>query len=276
MKLYWVNSFTTTLFKGNPAGVCISNQPLAEETMQAVAKELGLSETAFCVQQPNGHWQIRFFTPTTEVPLCGHATLASAHILWTERYAHPEFPLHFKALDQQTLEVTLKENVIEMVFPEKPLKQAKSNETKLYENIIQAPIQQLYQTTDKEKFIAILENESLVQNIVVNLETLKQQEGMGVVVTAQAAPNKPYQVVSRYFAPQIGIDEDPVTGVAHCAIGPYWIDSLKKDQIIAYQASTRGGMMQVRRHTNNQVVLSGQAVTLFGGAASANLLKGLT
>jgi PhzF family phenazine biosynthesis protein len=267
MKLFWVNSFTTEAFSGNPAGVCISDTPLDEKQMQSIATELNLSETAFTHQLPNGHWQLRWFTPTTEVPLCGHATLATAHILWTEQLAHIEFPIVFKTLSVSNLNISLSGHGITLAFPKKPLVESSKNKNEI-ESILGKPIQKLFQTLDKERWVAVLNHPSDVELATPDLKKLKQLEGMGLVITAKADSTKNYEIVSRYFAPQIGIDEDPVTGVAHCCVGPYWLELLNLKSLTAYQASKRGGLMVISMQNENTVLLTGQAITLFGGKAS--------
>ena len=235
--------------------------------MQSIAAELNLSETAFTHQLPNGHWQLRWFTPTTEVPLCGHATLATAHILWTEQLAHTEFPIVFKTSTVGDLSVTLSGNGITLAFPKKTLIEANENKNTM-QNILGKPIQKLFQTQDKEKWVAILKTQAEIESATPDLKKLKTIESMGLVITAKADTNKPYATVSRYFAPQIGIDEDPVTGVAHCCIGPYWLKELNLKSLTAYQASKRGGLMEINMQNENTVLITGQAITLFGGKAS--------
>jgi PhzF family phenazine biosynthesis protein len=255
MKIYQVDAFTNTLFGGNPAGVCILPEQREERWMQLVAREMNLAETAFLVRNREG-FQLRWFTPAVEVDLCGHATLASAHILWETGQLEPceEARFHTKSC---LLTANRKEDIIELDFPMEAEQEAQAPR-ELLEGLGAVP---RYVGQNRMDYLVELEDEAAVSNLEPNLALLAKVPVRGIIVTARS--NRPeFDFVSRFFAPASGIPEDPVTGSAHCCLGPYWEKRLGKGSFTAWQASERGGAVRVRNE-GNRVLLGGQAVTVF-------------
>jgi PhzF family phenazine biosynthesis protein len=261
--LFKVDAFTSEAFAGNPAAVCILAESRDEKWMQNLAREMNLSETAFLVAQKDG-FDLRWFTPSVEVALCGHATLASAHVLWETGLleADEEARFHTKS---GLLTAERKEGWIELNFPATP------------DQPIPAPPQLLEalgvssKYTGKTKFDYLVEAESekAVRDVTPNFGLLRAMNVRGVMVTSRAGTAK-YDFVSRFFAPGSGIDEDPVTGSAHCCLGPFWSKRLGRNELVAYQASKRGGIIRVRV-ADERVYLSGQAVTILRGELADSL-----
>jgi PhzF family phenazine biosynthesis protein len=257
-----VDAFTDKPFAGNPAAVCILEQPRGETWMQLVAREMNLSETAFLVKRKEGY-DLRWFTPVVEVDLCGHATLASAHVLWEQG--------HFKLGDTASfhtksgvLTATKKGDWIEMNFPATPAK-LDSDSREDVEAALGTKARAVGRTC--YDYFAELESEDAVRSARPDFSRLGRLPARGLIVTSAAtgaaAPSE-YDFVSRFFAPAAGIDEDPVTGSAHCCLGPYWKDRLGRDNLTGYQASARGGLVRTRCE-GGRVFLSGQAVTVLRG-----------
>jgi PhzF family phenazine biosynthesis protein len=255
--LYQVDAFTSQPFAGNPAGVCILPKPAYETWMQAVAREMNLSETAFLVSQADG-FGLRWFTPAAEVRLCGHATLASAHILWQTSILQPGEQARFHTLSG-LLTAGQRGDWIEMDFP---LRQNKPIEPPagLAEALGVTP---LYVGRDVDDYLVEVESEAVVRDIKPDFSHLCKLPVRGVIVTACSADPQ-FDFVSRFFAPAVGINEDPVTGSAHCCLTPFWAERLGKMEMVAYQASARGGIVRVRL-AGERVLLSGQAVTVMRG-----------
>jgi len=255
-----VDAFTNTPFSGNPAAVCLLTSHQSDKWMQQVAAEMNLSETAFLYPQQDSY-ALRWFTPTTEVPLCGHATLASAHVLWSEG----ELPLNQPAqFDTKSglLTATRSEDWIELNFPA-----ATYTPVPLPEKLPQAlgiPVQALQsvQVTDLGYLVEV-DSADRVKQIQPDLGLLATLERSSAIVTSLDNTASNFDIVSRFFAPSLGISEDPVTGAAHCVLGPYWGDRLQQDTLLAYQASPRGGVVKVAYDGSDRVSLSGQAVTVF-------------
>jgi PhzF family phenazine biosynthesis protein len=255
--IFQVDSFTDELFKGNPAGVVLLDSARDARWMQLVAREMNLSETAFVYPQRNGY-HLQWFTPQTEVELCGHATLAAAHILWQTEKEKPENEIRFSTLSG-VLTAEKKEENIELNFPSAPLIPGDVSE-----EIIAAlgPVPD-FTGISGEKWLLEYHDEKIIRNMKPDFERLKERAGRGLIVTAIS--DKPgIDFVSRYFAPWIGIDEDPVTGAAHCVLGPYWGAKLHKNYMTACQASARGGIVRVRL-SGERTYLGGKAVTFFTG-----------
>ena len=252
-----VDSFTNRPFAGNPAGVCILPKAATEQWMLSVASEMNLAETAFLVPQRDG-FDLRWFTPTIEVDLCGHATLASAHVLWEdghlERNAQARF--HTKS---GLLTADRRDPWIELDFPATPAAPAGAPPG-LSEALGAKP---RFVGLSKFDYLVELQDEATVRNLVPDLGSIGRVKARGVIVTSRADKGK-YDFVSRFFAPQSGVPEDPVTGSAHCALAPYWSAKLGKRELMAYQASTRGGEIRVRLDAD-RVRLGGQAVTVLRG-----------
>jgi PhzF family phenazine biosynthesis protein len=255
--IYQVDSFTARPFAGNPAGVCILPEPADETWMQAVAREMNLSETAFLSRQEDG-FGLRWFTPAAEVRLCGHATLASAHILWQTGVLQFGEQARFHTLSG-LLTAGQRGDWIEMDFPATPDEPAESP-AGLAEALGVTP---KYVGRNVFDYLVEVENEAVVRELKPDFSHLGKLTGRGVIVTACSADPK-FDFVSRFFAPAVGINEDPVTGSAHCCLTPFWATRLGKLEMVAYQASARGGIVRVRL-AGERVLLSGQAVTVMRG-----------
>lgn len=256
-KLYQVDAFTHTPFSGNPAAVCLLSEERQDAWMQGVAAEMNLSETAFLWPQAEGY-SLRWFTPSTEVRLCGHATLASAHVLWETGMLDQSLPAHFFTLSGQ-LTAVLREDGIEMDFPSLPAEKAQ-----IPKGILAALGEEAIDTLQAgNKYLVVVDGEDRVRRLRPDFEALRRMPGRALMVTSQAS-TAGYDFVSRFFAPWIGIDEDPVTGSAHCTLGPYWAEMLGKVSLRAYQASARGGVLDVRPE-GDRVYLRGTAVTILCG-----------
>jgi PhzF family phenazine biosynthesis protein len=257
IELFQVDAFTDIPFKGNPAAVCILPGAKDPVWMQDVAREMNLSETAFLSKETDG-FNLRWFTPTVEEELCGHATLASAHILWDRGYLkRNEQARFFTRSGLLTAELT--GNWIELDFPAEP-----SLPASMPEHLEQAlGVVPKYVGKNRLDYLVEVGSEQDVRDLKPDFNRLCQISSRGFIVTSQATMGE-YDFVSRFFAPQEGIPEDPVTGSAHCCLGPFWASRLGKEEMIAYQASSRGGVIRVSV-CGKRVRLSGQAVTVFHG-----------
>jgi PhzF family phenazine biosynthesis protein len=252
-----VDAFTATPFAGNPAAVCVLPAPREDQWMQQVAREMNLSETAFLLRRPDG-FDLRWFTPTIEVDLCGHATLASAHVLWENGHLAPQQTAHFHTRSG-LLTAERNEDWIELNFPAVP-----EAETPPPAGLAQAlGVTPVYVGKNRTGLLVQVATEDQVRTMQPDFAALKKLPARGVMVTSRSTQSQ-FDFVSRYFAPQAGIDEDPVTGSAHCCLGPFWAKHLHKEQLIAYQASARGGVVRVRV-AGDRVYLGGQAVTVLRG-----------
>ncbi len=257
IRAFKVDSFTAEPFAGNPAGVCLLERARDERWMQAVAREMNLSETAFLVREGVG-FRLRWFTPVAEVALCGHATLASAHVLWQEGILAPGDVARFETKSGE-LRATRRGELIELDFPAKP-EEAAAPPANLLEAIAVTPV---YLGRNAFDYLLLLESEAAVRAVAPDFARLRTVEVRGVIVTAPAS-TPGYDFVSRFFAPKVGVDEDPVTGSAHCALGPFWAKRLGKSELSAFQASARGGALSVRV-AGDRVFLGGRAVTVLRG-----------
>jgi PhzF family phenazine biosynthesis protein len=254
-----VDAFTDRPFAGNPAGVCVLPAPAPEAWMRQIAREMNLAETAFLHPSPEG-FALRWFTPTVEVDLCGHATLASAHLLWQDGHLGPDEPARF--MTRSGL-LTAKRNGgrIQLDFPSKPAEPAEPPAILLESLGLTNP---LWVGRNEFDYLVEVENEAAVRALAPDFPSLAKLGVRGVMVTSRAAEGQPYDFVSRFFAPGAGINEDPVTGSAHCALGPYWGAKLGRDTLTGYQASERGGTVQVQNR-GERVLLGGEAVTVLRG-----------
>ncbi len=259
MKLFQVDAFTQEVFKGNPAGVCLLEKPAAESWMQDLAREMNVSETAF-VHPEGAGYRLRWFTPTMEVDLCGHATLSTAHILWELGLAPAEATLSFHTLSG-VLKAARGDDLIELDFPTSEVKAAPIPEGLLAALTIRETPRFFGMRSNGVGLIEV-SDEAIVRGLTPNFGALKAVDLFDAVVTARARAGSDYDFVSRVFVPRHGIDEDPVTGSAHCALGPYWRERLKKDMLEARQVSARGGRVRVR-FAGDRVLLGGNAVTVF-------------
>lgn len=255
--VYQVDAFTDKPFFGNPAAVCILEKPAGETWMQSVAREMNLSETAFLYANGDD-WNLRWFTPSVEVDLCGHATLASAHILWeTATITHDRTArFHTKS---GLLTAVRSGDWITLDFPATPPSPAPCP-ADLAEAVGAVPAMVARSRFD---YLLEVDSEETVRRLEPDLGRLRRLPVRGVIVTARAS-TAGFDFVSRFFAPASGVDEDPVTGSAHCCLGPYWAALLGKHEMLAYQASQRGGVVRVVLK-GDRVQLSGQAVTTMRG-----------
>jgi len=249
-----VDAFTAKPFGGNPAAVCVLPSARDAIWMQNVALEMNLSETAFLVRQSDG-FNLRWFTPAVEIALCGHATLASAHALWEDGHLKPGEQARFHTRSG-LLTADKRGEWIEMDFPAKAEEPAEPP-ARLGEALGAAL---KYVGRNKFDYIVELESESVLRGLKPNFSLLSEIPVRGVIVTARS-DNHGFDFVSRFFAPGAGVDEDPVTGSAHCCLGPFWKGRLGRDNLIGYQASARGGFVRTRCE-GDRVLISGQAITV--------------
>jgi PhzF family phenazine biosynthesis protein len=252
-----IDAFTDRPFSGNPAAVCILPAPGDAGWMQQVASEMNLAETAFLVRRGEGY-DLRWFTPTAEVDLCGHATLASAHLLWEEGHLEQAETASFHTRSG-VLSAKRRGDMIWLDFPATPVRPASMLPD--LERAIGAPIKYLGRTAF-DYFIEI-ESDAAVRSLEPDLTVLGRLPVRGVVVTARSGDGR-HDFVSRFFAPRLGVPEDPVTGSAHCGLGPFWAARLGTNELAGYQASSRGGTVLVRV-AGERVHLGGQAVTVLRG-----------
>jgi PhzF family phenazine biosynthesis protein len=257
LPLYQVDSFTDRPFAGNPAAVCLLPEARDAGWMQQVGAEMNLSETSFLVPRHDG-FDLRWFTPATEVDLCGHATLAAAHVLWETKRLAADSPARFHTRSG-VLTCVLRDGRIEMDFPSTP-PVASSPQPGLAEALGGTP-----RWVGKARYdlFAEFESESVIRALKPDFKRIAELGGRGFIVTAQAT-TPGFDFVSRFFAPAAGVDEDPVTGSAHCCLAPFWAARLGKQEMIGYQASRRGGVIGVRT-SGDRVQLIGKAVTVLAG-----------
>ena len=255
MRIYQVDAFTNKPFTGNPAGVCVLDRERDAAWLQNVAGEMNLPETAFLLAKDDGY-VLRWFTPSTEIDLCGHATLASAHILWEKGYLEDTSAARFSTRSG-TLTARRVAPAIELDFPAVPAEDAEAPS-----GLIDAlGVRPVYVGRNKFDYLIEVASEADVRGITPDFGKLAGIQARGVIVTARS---EEYDFVSRFFAPAVGIDEDPVTGSAHCCLGPYWCKKQGKDDFTAYQASSRGGVVRVGVR-GDRVLLAGEAVTVIEG-----------
>lgn len=254
--IYQVDAFSDKLFGGNPAAICPLKEWLPAPQMQKIAAENNLAETAFFIPQGKD-FELRWFTPESEVDLCGHATLATAHVLFTQLNYEGDI-IHFHTLKAGTLTVSRKDDLYTLDFPSRA-----PQSCEVPEGLIEAlggrkPVEIL---RSRDYFI-VYETEADVLALEPNFAALSRIESLGFVVTA---PGDNSDFVSRFFAPSAGIDEDPVTGSSHCNLIPYWADRLGKFKLHAFQVSARRGELWCE-HKGDRVLMSGKAVTYLTGA----------
>lgn len=262
IRILQIDAFTDRPFAGNPAAVCLLKKEADSDWMQAVAAEMNLSETAFVRPIEDG-FELRWFTPLVEVDLCGHATLASAHGLWSEGVVSGALPIRFHT-KSGVLTCTQNGDFIELDFPATPLQEVEPN-AGLIDALGVEPV-----FVGKSKFddLVQVESEESVRSLKPDFSQLRELSMRGVMVTS-VSDDPHFDFVSRFFAPGVGIDEDPVTGSAHCCLGPYWSERLGKTEMTAFQASARGGVVRVRVE-GDRVLLGGQAVTVLRGELSGS------
>ncbi|MWC29333.1 PhzF family phenazine biosynthesis protein [Paenibacillus sp. MMS18-CY102] len=260
--IWLVDAFANEPFTGNPAAVCVMDQPRDRAWMQKVAAEMNVSETAFLYASADTAYDLRWFTPKAEVDLCGHATLAAAHVLWESGRLNPDTKARFDTRSGR-LTAALGQDGIRMDFPAEPVSPITPS-PELIEALGFIP---RYTGQNRMDILVEADSEDTVRLIKPDFALLAALDCRGVIVTSRAKPNAAYDFASRAFYPSIGVDEDPVTGSAHCALGPYWAKRLHKDELRAYQASPRGGYLIVRPQAD-RVMLTGQAVTVLAGRLS--------
>ena len=258
-----VDAFTDEPFAGNPAGVCVLPGPVSARWMSMVARELNLSETAFLYPEGNGY-RLRWFTPVVEIELCGHATLAAAHVLWESGHLAPETRAVFTTLSGE-LTAVRDGGWIQLDFPAKPVTAAEAP-AGLKEALQGRALVAV--AANGSDYLVEVESEDVVRTLEPDFAAIERLPLRGVIVTARAVA-QPYDFVSRFFAPGFGAAEDHVTGFAHCFLGPYWQRKLGKSILVGYQASQRGGYVRVVAR-GERVLLGGQAVTVLKGSLLAD------
>lgn len=269
MRLFQVDAFADSVFAGNPAAVCLLGGPAEARWMQSVASEMNLSETAFVEPQAAGYG-LRWFTPVAEVGLCGHATLASAHVLYETGLAEPAEPVRFDSVSGP-LTARHEDGLLVLDFPARPAGPAPPPPGLLAALGVDSAE---WTGQAKDDLMVVLGREEEVTGLRPDTVALAGYGTRGVIVTAPASrPGADF--VSRFFAPGVGIAEDPVTGSAHCTLAPYWAQRLGRPELTGYQASARGGTVGVRVE-GDRVLLAGRAVTVFSGQLSDAALPPLT
>jgi PhzF family phenazine biosynthesis protein len=262
MQIFIVDAFASKAFTGNPAAVCLLAEAMEVSWMQSVAAEMNLSETAFLVKREQDYL-LRWFTPTDEVDLCGHATLASAHIIWELGHAKPEEELHFQTKSGR-LSAKKAGEQLQLNFPLE-LEVKCDAPMFLLESLGVTP---LYIGKNRMDYIIEVASEEIVRGLKPDFNLLQQVKSRGVIVTSKSDSEK-YDFVSRCFYPATGVNEDPVTGSAHCCLGPYWQAKLKKSEMTASQVSQRGGDLELKIE-GHRILISGQAITTLRGTLVAH------
>lgn len=256
-KIFQVDAFTDKPFKGNPAAVCVLEEAREEQWMQNLAKEMNLSKTAFLLKEKDG-FRLRWFTPSFEIDLCGHATLASAHTLWENGYIPKDENIKFYTRSG-LLTAEYKNGWIQLNFPALSV-----DECTAPQKLLQAlGVYPTFMGKTKNNYLIEVDSEEVVKKLTPNFNQLLEIDMHGVIVTSLSSSSE-FDFISRFFAPEIGIFEDPVTGSAHCSLATYWSRKLNKSTFSAYQASERGGILKVQL-LDDRVFLQGQAVTVLKG-----------
>jgi PhzF family phenazine biosynthesis protein len=259
--LLLVDAFTDRPFAGNPAAVCFLPEWRDDRWLQNVAAEMKHSETAYLVRNAEG-FDLRWFTPAIEVALCGHATLASAHALWEEGVAPANDPIRF-ATKSGILTAARQGGRIELDFPLNPAEPVEPPA----ELLAALGVTARFVGKSRFDYLVEVESESVLRGIAPDFKRLSSAPVRGAIVTSRSTDLR-FDFVSRFFAPAAGVDEDPVTGSAHCCLADFWRKKLGKKELVAYQASPRGGVVYVRV-VNDRAILGGQAVTVAKGELTA-------
>jgi PhzF family phenazine biosynthesis protein len=252
-----IDAFTELPYRGNPAAVCLLAGPADEGWMQAVAREMNLSETAFLVPDAD-HYRLRWFTPIAEVDLCGHATLASAHALWETGRVPGGAAIDFDTRSGR-LSARQAAGGIVLDFPASPVTPIDTPP----ELSVALGVEATFVGRTLFDYFVVVADAAAVRGLAPDFTRLRALPVRGIIVTSRSDDPR-CDIVSRFFGPAVGVDEDPVTGSAHCALGPYWGAILGQDSLVAYQASPRGGRLQVTVQ-GDRVLLTGQAVTILRG-----------
>ncbi|GEA49634.1 phenazine biosynthesis protein PhzF [Vibrio inusitatus NBRC 102082] len=260
LSIYQVDAFTSKAFTGNPAGVCITNESLSDDLMLSIAREMAVSETAFLSLED---MTLRWFTPEVEVALCGHGTLSVAHILVETGQAKVDEVITFNTLSG-VLTAKVTPTDIQLILPTAQLTAAQAIDDQLLKALGLRDDQIVSLASFDSKQLIEVADEQVVINLSPDFNAMKKLEGRGVVVTSiSSKPNLDF--MSRYFAPWVGINEDPVTGSNHCALSLFWSEKLDKTELKAYQASARGGYIGMKLMPDNQTTLIGKALTTIKG-----------
>ncbi len=257
LKIHHIDAFTDTLFRGNYAAVIITDEWLPDHLMQSIATENNLSETAFAKTCGSNTYEIRWFSPVTEIDFCGHATLAAAFVIFNQDSSVNELTFSAKAVGTLNVRQSEKDHIA-MTFPKRSPKQI-AHIPKALTNALSIPSREIL--LSQQAYFVIYPHEEDVHSVCVNFEELKKLAPLDVVVTALS---KKYDFISRYFWPANGSDEDPVTGSIHAGLAPLWAEKLGKKTLTAYQASQRGGVVHCSV-LENHVIISGQAVQYLEG-----------
>ncbi|MGA7238351.1 MAG: PhzF family phenazine biosynthesis protein [Bryobacteraceae bacterium] len=255
IRIVTVDAFTNVPFAGNPAAVCIIQEPRPEDWLRNVARELNLSETAFLLPR-DGEFDLRWLTPAVEVDLCGHATVASAHVLWEDGHLPPGKQARFHTRSG-LLTADRRGDWIELDFPVKIATVAEPPAELLPALGVSSTVAVAKNAFD---YMVEIESEEELRALNPDHSTLRKIPVRGIIVTARSTTAE-FDFISRFFAPGSGVDEDPVTGSAHTALGPYWGSKLGKAEMTAFQASARGGVVRLRLN-GDRIILGGQAVTV--------------
>jgi PhzF family phenazine biosynthesis protein len=258
IRMVQVDAFTNRPFAGNPAAVCVLREEKPEQWLRDVAREMNLSETAFLWEREDGY-RLRWFTPAAEVDLCGHATVASAHVLWEDGHLPAGRQARFHTRSG-LLTADRRGEWIELNFPAKLAQAAEAPPALLPSLGLERAA---FVGRNAFDYLVETESEEKLRGLAPDFTALRKIEVRGVIVTARPAAGE-FDFVSRFFAPAVGVDEDPVTGSAHTALGPYWGAKLGKCEMTGFQASARGGVVRVRLE-GERVILGGQAVTVMTG-----------
>jgi PhzF family phenazine biosynthesis protein len=261
VRIVQVDAFTNRPFAGNPAAVCVLPASPPEPWMRDVAREMNLSETAFLVPQDGGY-NLRWFTPAVEVDLCGHATIASAHVLWEDGHLPLDEPARFHTRSG-LLRASKRGDWIELDFPATSAEPAQPPAGLLEALSPGNALTARFVGRSKFDYLVEVASEKRLRALDPDHSSLRKLTVRGIIVTARSETPE-FDFVSRFFAPGSGIDEDPVTGSSHCALGPHWARQLGKTNLMAYQASARGGVVRVSVE-GDRVILGGQAVTVLRG-----------
>jgi len=255
-----VDAFTDRPFRGNPAAVCVLEEDVADTWMRDVSAEMNVSETAFLRRQGQGaEFQLRWFSPTVEVDLCGHATLAAAHVLWEDGLVAESDPIRFSTRGGVLVAKREGERIL-LDFPAIPVTPVPVSDA--LAEAIDSPIVAVGENA--MDLLVEMEDTVHLRSLRPDFQKLRGLSARGIIVTARDIADPVIDFVSRFFCPNLGIDEDPVTGSAHCALGPYWGAKLGKDRLVGYQASARGGRVGVQL-SDDRVTLAGSAVTVLRG-----------
>jgi PhzF family phenazine biosynthesis protein len=264
LPLFIVDAFATAPHRGNPAAVCLLDRPRDDAWMQTVAAEMNLSETAFLLREADA-WRLRWMTPTVEVDLCGHATLASAHVLWETGTLRPDEPARFLTRSGPLTCERGAGGLIEMDFPAEPAVDDPHSPADLLQalGVADGAAVVAGRKRNRMDYLVELASAEAVRALKPDFARLGTMPVRGVIVTARADDPR-FDFVSRFFAPAAGVNEDPVTGSAHCCLAPYWAAKLAKDELTGHQCGRRGGVVHVRA-SGPRVALAGHARTTVRG-----------